>query len=242
MIDLEYDGVKIGVPESWRDVTLGRYEKIYKLKPTSNAEAVQIIAGLCDVDAALLRSWPAEVFDVMVSSVMFIYDDAGVAPSPEIKIDGKAYRVPIEDQITLGAWIDTDEVQKGEEGVLSGVFAINCRPVGEAYDYKNNEARQKMFADAPMSDVLPVMGFFLQCKTALNKLTRTYGGILELADLLPRNTELLRSLGAGTKLSRIWQVMRFCILNASLRYRLRKFSRSYNSKKIKSLPRMRSAD
>lgn len=239
MMKLEYDGTTVKVPENWAEVTLGTYEKIYKLKPDTASDAVEIVAALCEIEPALLFSWPAEVFNAIVSRVMFIYGDSEAQPSPELTTGGVTYRVPVEDQITLGAWIDTDEAQKVGVAELSNVLAINCRPVGEAYDYKNNEARQKMFAALSMAEVLPVMGFFLQCKRASDRLTRTYGALLELADLLPRNTAVLRSLGAGIKLFQIWRVMKFCILNALLRYRLQRFSRSYSTKKIKTLPKTR---
>jgi hypothetical protein len=239
MVTIEYNGIKVNVPESWQDVTLGEYEQFYALKPEGARERVALIAQVCKIDAETLLSWPAEVFNVIVDYVLFLYGDNPVPPNPVCEIDGVKYIVPIEDELTLGAYVDADEAQKGQDRVISNVLAIVCRPAGEAYDYKNNEARAAMFAAQPVSKVLGVMAFFLHCKQLSERRTQVFGNLHQVAALLPRNTELLRSLGGGIKLLRMWPVVRFCILNALLRYRLRRFSRTCSTAKTKGLRKTR---
>lgn len=237
MVELEYENVKISVPESWDDIKLGAYEAFHKAKPETHRQRVAQVALVCQIDPDLLLSWPTEVFNRIVGFVKFIFEDNTTPPSPEIEIDGVKYVVPIEDQLTLGAYVDADEVQKAGEGVLSGVLAIVCRPVGEAYDYQNNEARAAMFADLPVSKVLGVLAFFLQLKVASDTLTATFLKLQTLADLLPQNINSSLKIGVGIKLSRIWPILKYYVSTKLLRYQLRKLSRSYNTAAIRNAPK-----
>ena len=229
MVQIEYNGTQVNVPESWEDITLGMYEQIYALKPGSTREQVELVARICGINPEVLLGWPAEIFNLIVNSLLFLYGDHSVPPSPTVEIDGVTYVVPIDDELSLGAWVDAEDAQRAKDNPLSATLAIVCRPAGEKYDDRNNEIRQKMFEALPVSKILGVMTFFLHCKTVSEQHTRIFGELHRAYDLLPGSTEILRSLGAGIKLSRIWPVIKYCYLTALLRYRLRRFSPSYNT-------------
>jgi hypothetical protein len=173
---MEYNTVGIEVPESWDDITLGFYETLYTEKPGTARERAALAAKICKVDADLLLSWPAEVFNRIVGYIDFLFRDNPAPPSPVVGAGGVNYIVPIEDELSLGAWVDADDVQKKGENVLSNILAIVCRPAGEAYDHKNNEARQAMFAALPVSRVLGALAFFF---TLQNRVRSTYSGLYE---------------------------------------------------------------
>lgn len=233
MVQIEYNTVKIEVPESWDDVTLGFYETFYTERPETARERVTLVAKICKVEADLLLSWPAEVFNRVVEYIDFLFKDNPALPSPIVEVNGVKYIVPIEDELSLGAWVDADEVQKKGENVLSNILAIVCRPVGEIYNYKNNEARQTMFASLPVSKVLAVLAFFLHYKIVLDRRTEAYTKLAQSYDRLPRNIKPLLNPGDGIRLSRIWQIIKYWFLMLLLCYRLRKFLRFYNIVKIK---------
>jgi hypothetical protein len=241
MVRIEYNTVKIEVPESWDDITLGRYETFYNEKPETARERVALAAKVCKADADLLLSWPAEVFSRIVGYIDFLFKDNPAPPSPYVEVDGVNYIVPIEDELCLGAWVDAEEVQKTGENVLSNILAIVCRPAGEAYDYKNNEARRAMFAGLPVSKVLPVLAFFLRCKTALEQRTAAYTKLVRAVDQLPRNIRPFLNPGGGIKLSQIWPVMKYWALMVLLRYRLQRFLPSCNTVKTNIMPKRRNA-
>lgn len=242
MLTIEINDVKINVPQGWDDITLGTYEQVFDRKPESARDRVALVAQVCGIDAATLLNWPAEVFNIIVENILFLYGENPAKPSPLVEIGGVKYLVPVEDEISLGAWVDADEAQKAGVNVLSNVLAIVCRPAGEVYDYKNNEARQKLFASQPASKIMGVLAFFLHCKQQSERLTAAYGKLHQVADLLPRNTEILRNLGAGTKLLRMWRIIRFYYLTRLLRSQLRKFSPYYNTARIKSTPKTGNAN
>lgn len=237
---IKYNGIEIEVPESWEDITLGFYETFYTEKPETARERAAFVAKICKVDADLLLSWPAEVFNRIVEYIDFLFKDNPASPSPVVEVGGVNYIVPIEDELSLGAWVDADEVQKTGENVLSNILAIVCRPAGEVYDYKNNEARRAMFAALPVSKVLAVLAFFLRCKTVLDQRTAAYTKLAQTYAQLPRSIGISQSLGDGTRLSQIWLIIKYRALMILLRYQLRKFLRSCNTVKIKTTPKRHS--
>lgn len=234
MVKIEYDKVTIDVPESWDDLTLGFYETFYTEMPETPRDRAVLVAKICKIDAELLLSWPVEVFNRIVGYVDFLFNDNPAPPSPVIDAGGVKYIVPIEDELSLGAWVDADEVQKTGENVLSNILAIVCRPAGEAYAYKNNESRREMFAALPVSKVLPVLAFFLHYKNVFDRRTAAYTKLAQVFDQLPRSIKLFRSLGGGIRLSRIWRLIKYLALMQLLYYRLRKFSRTCNTAKIRT--------
>lgn len=233
MVKIEVNNVTVNVPQSWDEITLGDYETYYKDKPETGRQRAEYVAKILKMDAAVLLSWPAEVFNMIVDTLGFLFSDNPIEATPVVDVDGTPYIVAIEDKITLGAWVDAEEAQKADKDVLSNVLAIVCRPAGEAYDYQLNEKRQRQFAALPMSKVLGVLAFFLRCKSDLDKLTAAYTKVRQIVDLLPPSIKPFRARGGGIKLLRIWQAMRYYALIKLLNYRLRKLSRSYNTAAIR---------
>lgn len=237
MKEFEYNKVKIHVPQSWDDITLGHYETFYTEKPETARERVTYVAKVCKVDAELLLSWPADVFNRIVDYIDFLFKDNPEPPAPDVEIGDARYTVPIEDELSLGAWVDADEVQKKGENVLSNILAIVCRPPGEAYDCNKNEARAAMFAAQPVSKVLNVLAFFLHCKTVYDRRTAAYLNLARILGQLPKNIKPFQSLGGGTKLSLIWPKIKYHFLIVLLYARLRKYLRSYNTRKTGTTPK-----
>lgn len=236
---MEYNKVKISVPSNWGDISLGLFESLDISKPATSRDQVDTVAKLCNIEAELLLSWPAEVYSEIVECIYFIFEDNPANPSPEIEIEGVKYIVPIEDELTLGEWVDIDEVQKTETNVLSNVLAIVCRPIGESYNHKNNEARAAMFAELPVSKTQGVLAFFLRCKMVLDQRTAAYTNLVKIIGQLPTNIKPFRKPGGGIKLSTIWLTVKYYGMMLLLHYQLQKFLRTCNTKKIKVLQKTR---
>ena len=241
MIRLEYEGVEVSIPENWDDITLGHYETFHMDEHKTARERVALVAKICKTDVDLLLNWPAEVFNRIVDYLWFLFEDVTSVPCPSVEVDGVKYVVPIEEELSLGAWIDLDEAQRAGEAVLSTVLAIVCRPAGEAYDTGNTETRRAMFAALPVSRVFGVLAFFLTCRTAYDKRIAAFSNLARLYGQLPRGIRLLRSLGGGIRLSRTWQVLKYYVLMRLLYFRLRRCLSSFSTSKIRTRPKRRSA-
>jgi len=242
MTKIEYDGTEILVPTSWDDVTVATFEKFHKDKAVTHRDRVARIALVCNVDAEVLFQWPTEVFSVIVSKADFIFKETKTEPSPIIEIDGLKYIVAAEESLSLGEYVDADDVQKNSEAILSNLLAIICRPAGEAYNPKLNDERAALFAAQPVSKVLGVLAFFLHCKQILDKHTAAYSSLRAMYDLLPQNTATLLKRTGGIKLSRIWPTIRYYVSMRLLKNQLRKCLHSYNTATIKQTPKKRNVN
>lgn len=239
MIKLEYNKIKVEIPESWDDITLGFYETFYAEIPETARDRAAFVARVCRMDEEVLLGWPVEIFNRITHYLGFLFEDNPTEPCPAVRVDGVNYIVPIEEELSLGAWVDADEAQKSGEAVLSNVLAIVCRPAGEAYTYKNNASRQAMFAALPVSRVLGVLAFFLHFKNEYERRTAAYTALVQAYDRLPPSTVNLLRRGGGIRLSQIWPAMKYLVLMRSLKGRLQRFSRSYNTGKIRTTPKRR---
>ncbi len=232
MTNIECNGIKFNVPESWKDITLGEYEKYYNISPKTYREQADLVAAVCNLDVLDLLAFPAELFNIIAEKIGFILEDLEIHPSQSFDYNGIKYHVSTGENITLGEWVDMEEAQKSDSPLISAL-AIVCRPAGEPYDYKKNEEREGIFRAVTMDKLLPILCFFLQCRKTYEASTEIFSALRELASRLPSNTRFFQNLGAGIKWYRIWHVTKFLILNGLLRYRLRRFLRFCNIEKIK---------
>lgn len=229
MEDLIYDGVRMSVPESYDDVLLGDYETYYRMKRETINERIDYVAKVLKVEASQLLAWPIDVYHHAATKLDFLNGDNPYTPSPMMEHKGVTYLIDVQEKQSFGAWIDVEEAQKSGDAVLSTVLSILCRPAGEAYDSEAAEERQKIFATLPLSKVLPVLGFFLQCSEILELNTRAYTDIGQALSLLPKSASYFLKRTGGIRLSTIWLAVRYYVLMRSLAYHLRKLYHTFNS-------------
>lgn len=220
----------IDVPESWDDITLGFYETWFYKAPKDRKEQIELVAEICKIDPAKLLDYPVDVCNIILDTLAFIFTETATPPSPFIEIGGVKYTIPIAETITTGAWIDAEEVQKEKVNTLSGILAITCLPAGETYDTLKTEERRKMFAELKVSEVLPLLSFFLHYKKGLEKRLAMFSRVTEAVNLYVNSTANFPNVGAGTRLLRTWRRVRYFVLTKWLRYQLRKCLRSLDTK------------
>lgn len=227
MVTLEYKDeqheLALQVPQSWDDVTLGQYETIYAVKRETLRDKVALAAQIVGIEPKLLNELPSDLFGAIMDQISFAFGDPSVVPDPCITIDGQLYRVDAEEKLATGAWVDALQAQEEGTHVMSNILAITCRPPGEAYDSDVAEDRQKMFAGLTVTQVLPLLGFFLRCSEALEQTTRVFSTLNQLADQLPKSTEILHLPGVGTRPLQSLRAIRLWRLIRSLQSQLQKF-------------------
>lgn len=228
MEEIIYDNVKMQVPESYDDVLLGDYETYYKMKRDTVEDRIAFVAAVLKVEPAQLLAWPIDVYTYAASKLEFLNLDNPYEPSASVEINGVKYFIDVEEKQSLGAWVDVEEAQRGDT-VLTEVLSILCRPTGQPYDTESAEERQKVFAAQPLSKILPVLGFFLQCSDALEANIKAYTKVGQAVNQLPKSVKDFWKLTGGIKLSTIWPAVRYYSLMRSLTYHLRKLSPIYSS-------------
>lgn len=230
---ITFEDLEIRVPTSFADVPFSVYEQVHKTRVEKIREYVDVIATICETDAAKLLKAPAEMTDAIVERIMFLFKEHGLPAAAGFKFEDVTYVCEVDKSLTLAEWVDLEQAQKKEADVLSTVLSIICRPSLEEYDPQKSKARIEIFKRAPCSLVLPVLAFFLRRKEVLDKLINAYSSVKKAAELLPPNIKSFPSLGAGLKLSQIWRATIYYFSIKLLRYRLKRFSLSLYTDAIK---------
>jgi hypothetical protein len=220
---IEFNDVKMEIPESWEEIKLSTYEKFYLQSPATKQEQVMFVAGLCGIDANILMESPVQVFNTIAGVVDFVFDSE-LPPSNVAKIDGVAYSVSFADKLTLGEWVDVESVIGGEsEHKLSELLAILCRPIGEKYNPDLAGERVEMFKNLSCGKALPLIGFFLSKKKKSEEILNLYLMAAAQADQFLKDTKAFVTSGDGIKQLPIWQRIRYIYLTRSLEKQLKKF-------------------
>jgi hypothetical protein len=169
MRQLKIGDKKYIIPQSWVEVTVADFEKVYKIISDKTEEQLQykvIIKIVCSVTAIpepdLLKA-PKTFFDLIVKELDFLWAKSYkyIPQSNNVLIDGVKYVFPTEgSEITLGQWVDLDEVAKGEDAI-SSMLAILMLPQGEEHNSKDFYKRRDKIKALKMDKVLPLISFFL---------------------------------------------------------------------------------
>ncbi|MDR2951593.1 MAG: hypothetical protein LBV71_20575 [Prevotella sp.] len=224
MIKVEFNDLKLEIPESWGEIKLSTYERYYMQSPKTKMEQVAFIAGLCNIDIDILLESPAQVFNTIAGITDFVFDNE-LPPSNKVKIGSTEYFISFADKLTLGEWVDAENVISSEsEYKLSELLAILCRPIGEKYNPDLATGRAEMFRNLRCDKALPLISFFLFKKKRSEEILNHYSTVMAQADQFLKDTKAFAANGDGIKLLPIWQRIRYTYLIRSLEKQLAKCS------------------
>lgn len=232
---IEFDGVKINVPNSWNDITLEEYEKLYLLKPETKLEYIQYVADVCRIDAKLLINSPTQLFEIVSNAIQFIFDN-DFEPVNKVVVDETEYFISFSDKLTLGEWVDIDSIIKSDSDTkLSEMLAVLCRPIEEKYNPDFLDERKKIFQSLSCDKVLPLISFFLLKKRKSDVISNHCLAVIAQGNQFLKDTKSFAQNGDGIKQLLTWQMIRYYYLMRSLKKQLSKFSDFYctNQTKLK---------
>lgn len=157
------------IPQSWEEITVKQFDKVQAILRDKDPDEISlktlasIAAALTEIPMGTLSQAPKQLFDLILQEINFLFDGSYEAPPKhKINIEGVVYSFPTsEDEITLGQWVDVDEVTKGEE-VLASIMAIMLLPEGQAHNSNEFHKRKKIMQALPCTAVLPLLNFFFQ--------------------------------------------------------------------------------
>lgn len=229
---IEFDNVKLNVPESWKDIKLSDYEKWYKMSPENKMEMVVYVSEICKIDPRILLQSPTPLFNIIVEAIQFVFNQ-DFEPANKCIINGTDYFISFSDKLTLGEYVDIESVLDSDsENKLSELLAILCRPVGETYNPDLTEDRKNMFKNIPCDKILPLIAFFLNKKKKSDGILSHCLTATDQAHQFLKDIETSVINGDGIKRFPIWQRIRYRILTKSLKRELSKFSDSSYIKSI----------
>lgn len=213
------------VPTKWEDVTLKQFQEIERFyegkdKDFDVREVLHIFTnkGIDEINAL-----PLEFLEEIMSKMVFLQEKPEEKkPTNSVEINGERYTIHTENKLKVGEYVGADTAMKGDKHNYAAILAILCRKDGELYDSKfENEVledRIRMWEGVPVTEILPLIGFFLQLYITLQMPTLLSSKVVEAIDLTRKDIETLHRNG---ELSRRYM--------KSQMKKLRKLEKSINS-------------
>lgn len=213
------------VPVSWDEITLEKYQKIEefyedKEKKFDIREALHILTDKTEDE---VNELPVEFLEIILDKLSFLqFPPNDGKPTNQIDIDGETYIVNTQNKLKTGEFIATETILKDDSHNYAAILAVLCRKEGEIYDSKfENEViedRVKMFEKQPITKILPIIGFFMNCYIVLNSPTQLSTNIKAEISHIQEHIENLEKNGEISKRSM-----------KSLTKKLKKLEKSINS-------------
>lgn len=184
------------VPTKWEDITLKQFQEIERFyedkdKDFDVREVLHIFTnkGIDEINAL-----PLEFLEEIMSKMVFLQEKPEEKkPTNSVEINGERYTIHTENKLKVGEYVGADTAMKGDKHNYAAILAILCRKDGELYDSKfENEVledRIRMWEEVPVTDVLPLIGFFIQCYITLQMPTLLSSKAMEAIDLMRRDIE-----------------------------------------------------
>lgn len=194
------------VPTKWEDVTLKQFQEIERFyeDKDKNFDVREVLHIFTNKGIDEINALPLEFLEEIMRNLLFLKErPEEKKPTNSVTINGERYAVQIENKLKVGEYVATDTALKGDKHNYAAILAILCRKDGELYDSKfENEVledRIKMWEGVPVTDVLPIIGFFLQLYITLQMPTLLSSKAVEAIDLTRKDLETLRANGEISK-------------------------------------------
>ena len=160
----------VTVPESWNELTLKQFQDIeqYYSDKENKVDVREVLHLLTDHSIDEIGQLPIEFVNKLLERLIWLqeapkWDD----PTNKVEIDGEQYIVNTKEKLKTGEYIAVDTVLKSDKNNYAAILAILCRKEGEIFDSKfENEilqSRIELWEKQPITKIMPIMNFFLQC-------------------------------------------------------------------------------
>ena len=203
--DKEKDIIDFGsvdVPKSWKEINLKTFQDIerYYADKDKQFNIIEVLHIVLNKDKDWVMSLPSEFLDIILEKLAFLQTQPEVKePTNKIKIDGDEYVVNIMEKLKTGEYVSFDSVLKNDPHNYAAMLAILCRKPGEIYDSKFEaevfEDRIKMFEKQPITNILPIVGFFLELWLTLGKHSAMYSQVEEAINHIQKQLKTSKNLG-----------------------------------------------
>lgn len=189
-------------PTSWEELTLEMFQEIEKYysnkdKDFDIREVLRIFTNKTEDE---INALPITFTNELMNKLMFLKDKPkDYEPSNFIEIDGVRYGINVMEKLKTGEYVAIDTILKSDPHDYISIFAVLCRKDGEIYDSKFEaelfEERQKLFAKQPVTKIMPLIAFFINCYIVRKMHSLLYSEVEEGLNLMEQNIESSRANG-----------------------------------------------
>lgn len=202
------------VPTTWDELTLKQYqdiERFYEKNDKKEIDIVEFLEILSGHSRDEINNLPIDFLDILLAQISFLQTKPQEKePTNVIKIGDDTYKIHFQNEMKVGEYVATDAVLKNDRHNYAAIMAILCRKDNEVYDaHFENEIlpeRIKLFEDAPITDILPLVSFFLQLYVASETPSLLSTKVEEAIDHIQKHIESSTGIGVGKRLSLKWRM------------------------------------
>lgn len=195
-------------PRSWDEVPLKMYqdiERFYESKE-DNFDARDVLHIFCGRSIDEINELPMDFVESIMGHLMFLQTKPEERKSTnKIEIDGELYVINVMEKLKVGEYVAVDTVMKADRHNYAAILGILCRKQGEVYDSRYEAEvlndRIAMFERQPITNILPLVGFFLELYMILATPTLLSSRIREAIDLMHKDIEISVKNGELSKRS-----------------------------------------
>lgn len=167
--------VKVNIPESLDEITLGQYQKWLSIEGDEEFRTLKLIEIMCGITLKEVSMLKVTAISEISSHLAAIISDSPSFKN-RVKLNGKEYGfIPSLDDISLGEYTDIED-NMGEWQNMHKVMAVMYRPItnkfGQLYnieDYEGTAKYSDTMKSLPLSVVFGAVNFIYRLGTELCK-------------------------------------------------------------------------
>ena len=224
-ITVEKDFGEWKVPQSWDDLTLGKFqelERLYDGDEERKFDVRDVLDLMTDRTKDEINELPIEFTDSLLRKMYWLHEQPDFGkPSNKITIDGETYTVHNENEMKFGEYVALDTALKGDKHNYAAMLAILCRKDGEIFDAKfENEilpSRIEFWKNVSVMKVMPIVSFFLELSSMSLQVSQLSLEIQEGINHILKHIETSKRNGVFSALYTKWQVRKLKKLQKSIK-------------------------
>lgn len=226
-ITVEKDFGEWKVPQSWDDLTLGKFQELERLYDTEDGnerkfDVRDVLDLMTDRTKDEINELPIEFTDSLLRKMYWLHEQPDFGkPSNKITVDGVQYTVHNENEMKFGEYVALDTALKGDKHNYAAMLAILCRKDGEIFDAKfENEilpSRIEFWKNVSVMKVMPIVSFFLELSSMSLQVSQLSLEIQEGINHILKHIETSKRNGVFSALYTKWQVRKLKKLQKSIK-------------------------
>lgn len=225
-ITVEKDFGEWKVPQSWDDLTLGKFQELERLYDGDEKERKfdvrDVLDLMTDRTKDEINELPIEFTDSLLRKMYWLHEQPDFGkPSNKVTIDGVQYTVHNENEMKFGEYVALDTAMKGDKHNYAAMLAILCRKDGEIFDAKfENEilpSRIEFWKNVSVMKVMPIVSFFLELSSMSLQVSQLSSEIQEGINHILKHIETSKRNGVFSALYTKWQVRKLKKLQKSIK-------------------------
>ena len=226
-ITVEKDFGEWKVPQSWDDLTLGKFQELERLYDGDDEnerkfDVRDVLDLMTDRTKDEINELPIEFTDSLLRKMYWLHEQPQFGkPSNKVTIDGVQYTVHNENEMKFGEYVALDTAMKGDKHNYAAMLAILCRKEGEIFDAKfENEilpSRIEFWKNVSVMKVMPIVSFFLELSSMSLQVSQLSSEIQEGINHILKHIETSKRNGVFSALYTKWQVRKLKKLQKSIK-------------------------